>query len=96
MVEVQNLRHKLCLARTSISRNSQVMSSIKSDSGDGGTIPDSNTSTSMRYMAGAFQAELDAMIIRVDNLMLRLDGASTLVRHLYMKRKYVVKLTAIG
>lgn len=91
MVEVQNLRHKLCLARTAMSKNSQVIASIKLETEEDQNVPQNDTSTSIRFMAGAFQAELDSMLVRADNLMLRLDGASTLVSNLYRQLKRTVR-----
>lgn len=84
MLEVQNLRHKLCLARTAISRNCQVLAPIQLEFGDVQISPDNNTSTSVHYLARTSQTELESMLVRADNLLIRLDGASTLVSQLCM------------
>lgn len=82
MLEVHNLRHKLCLARTAISKNCLVLNALnalKADAAPGQSSNDGSSATSVSHMAGQFKLELDSMLTRADNLMIRLDGASTLV-----------------
>ena len=79
MLEVHNLRHKLCLARTAISKNCLVLHALKADAAPGQSSNDGSSATSVPHMAGQFKLELDSMLTRADNLMIRLDGASTLV-----------------
>jgi hypothetical protein len=79
MLEVHNLRHKLCLARTAISKNCLVLNALKADAAPGQSSNDGSSATSVSHMAGQFMLELGLMLTRADNLMIRLDGASTLV-----------------
>jgi hypothetical protein len=79
MLEVHNLRHKLCLARTAMSKNCLVLNALKADAAPGQSSNDGSSATSVSHMAGQFKLELDSMLTRGDNLMIRLDGASTLV-----------------
>src|SRR3954453_14487219 len=79
MLEVHNLRHKLCLARTAISKNCLVLNALKADTVSGQSSNDGSSATSVSHMAGQFKLELDSMLTRAGNLMIRLDGASTLV-----------------
>ena len=79
MLEVHNLRHKLCLARTAISKNCLVLNALKADAAPGQSSNDGSSAMSVSHMAGQFKLELDSMLTRADNLMIRLDGASTLV-----------------
>ena len=78
MLEVQNIRHKLCVARTALSKNKEVVGTLKNDSSLSTDPAQPLTGLGTR-IAEQFQRELESQIDRSDNLLIRLDGAASLV-----------------
>lgn len=87
MLEVQNIRHKLCLARTALCKDKEVVSILKGGNsfgnGSNQSPPESAT-----QMVEQFERELESQVLQSDNLLIRLDGAASLVSEPVTSRTY--------
>ncbi len=78
MLEVQNVRHKLCIARTALCKDKEVVAALRDDSSISAGSAQSSTPLGTQ-MAEQYKRELESQIDRSHNLLIRLDGATSLV-----------------
>lgn len=83
MLEVHNIRHNLCMAQGALSKDSEALSAIAAAAKDIMLTTDILGAPSAKYLADMachFNRNVRSEVIRIDNILRRLDGAANLVR----------------